>query len=142
MSEAPAPRLAVGAVVLDGPADAPRVLLVRRAHPPQEGAWSLPGGKVEWGEALADALVRELREETHLEVSVGPLLEVFEIFGEHHHFVVLDYLCVRRGGALAAGDDAREARFVALDALPSLGVSEAVQRVVAKALRAAGDAER
>ena len=85
------PRVAVGGVVLDPGGDGPRVLLVRRGRPPGEGRWSLPGGRVEPGERLAAAVVRELLEETGLVVEVGPLVEVAEILDPPHHYVILDY---------------------------------------------------
>lgn len=113
------PVTAVGAIVLD---DAGRVLVVRRGRPPGEGLWSLPGGKVEAGERLADAVVREVREETGLEVACGRLVEVVERFGDDWHYVILDYLCELRGGSLGAADDVSDARFVTraeLDALPT-----------------------
>ena len=113
------PVVAVGAVVFDA---AGRVLVVRRARPPGEGLWSLPGGKVEAGERLADAVVREVREETGLEVRCGRLVEVVERMGPGWHYVILDYRCEATGGTLGAGDDVSDARFVTraeLDALPT-----------------------
>ena len=68
------PIVAVGAVILDGD----RVLLVQRGQEPLKGEWSLPGGAVELGETLEEALVREVREETSLDVAVGPVVEVFD----------------------------------------------------------------
>jgi ADP-ribose pyrophosphatase YjhB (NUDIX family) len=102
--------LGVGAVVLmDG-----RVVLVKRAHEPLKGEWSLPGGAVELGETLEEAITREILEETGLEVSVGPVIEVFDritLDAEQHvefHFVLVDYLCRPVGGTLAGGSDASE----------------------------------
>lgn len=95
------PQVAVGAVVVrDG-----RLLLVRRAHPPAAGRWSLPGGRVDAGEPLTAAVRRELAEETGLEGEVGALCGVAERLGEGHHFVILDYwVAVDRADARAAGD--------------------------------------
>ena len=110
---------AVGAIVFD---DAGRVLLVKRGRPPGDGLWSVPGGKLEAGERLADAVVREVREETGLDVECGRLVEVVERMGDGWHYVILDYLCALRGGTLRAGGDAADARFVTraeLDALPT-----------------------
>lgn len=130
----PRPVVAVGAVVIDRSGLHPSVLLVKRGRPPAEGSWSLPGGKVEGGERLAEALRREIAEETGLFVRPGPLLAVAEIIDEAHHYVVLDYLCLVEGGSLHAGDDAREAMFVAVPELPSFDVTDSVSEVVARAV--------
>jgi 8-oxo-dGTP diphosphatase len=130
-----APVLAVGGIVFERSEGEPRVLLVKRGNPPRRGGFSLPGGRVERGETMADALRRERLEETGLTVRVGPLVEVVEIIDEAHHYVVLDYLCeVDDAGALRPGDDAEEAVLVAVSALPAAGVTDAVLRVVGRAL--------
>ena len=108
-----APVLGVGAVVVrDG-----KVLLVKRGHEPLKGRWSLPGGRVELGETLVEAVRREIREETGLEIEVGPVLEVFDRIerrGTHvaSHLVIVDYLCTCVGGTLCAADDAEDAVWV------------------------------
>lgn len=102
--------LAVGAVVVhDG-----QLLLVRRGRPPAAGLWSVPGGRVEPGETLADAVVREVREETGLDVEPRELLGWAERRTEGHHFVILDFRAVAAQpfGELLAGDDAAAARMV------------------------------
>jgi len=105
----PRPELSVGAVVVhDG-----SLLLVRRGHGPAAGEWSVPGGRVEWGETLAEALVREVREETGLECVCGELLGWVELVEAEHHFVVLDFVAtVLEHGEPVAGDDAAEVRWV------------------------------
>ena len=128
------PRVAVGGIVIERHPEGPRVLLVRRAQPPQQGRWSLPGGRVEAGERLAEALVRELQEETGIVVRVGPLVEVVEVIEPLYHYVILDYACDPIGGTLRPGSDAGAAAMVAVKELSGMGVTEAVLRVVEKAL--------
>ncbi len=121
-----------GVVVRAGPE--PRVVLIRRKHPPSAGQWTLPGGRVEAGERLTDAVMREIREETGLNVRVHELVEVVEIVRDEAHYVVLDYRCTATGGALVAGDDAAEAAWVAPSELEKYAVTAEVAAVVAKAL--------
>jgi ADP-ribose pyrophosphatase YjhB (NUDIX family) len=129
-----APRVAVGAVVVDRNGGGPRVLLVKRARPPLAGRWSLPGGSVEPGERLADAVAREVLEETGLTVEVGPLVEVVEILEPPYHYVILDYACDVLSGAVHAGDDAAEAAFVPVGELDRYGLTQTAERVIRRAL--------
>ena len=104
------PQLAVGAVaVVDG-----RLLLVRRGHGPAAGEWSVPGGRVEGGEPVVAAVVREVAEETGLEVVVDDLLGWVERFDDREHFVILDFTVtvLEPDAPLQAGDDAAEAAWV------------------------------
>ncbi|MDP3276232.1 MAG: NUDIX domain-containing protein [Deltaproteobacteria bacterium] len=128
------PRVAVGAVVVEHRADGPYIVLIRRKRSPMEGQWTLPGGKVQRGESLSAALAREILEECGLSVGVQRLLEVIEIIDESHHFVVLDYECSVLGGTLCAGDDASEACWVAAYDLAEYRVTEAVARVISRAI--------
>lgn len=108
--------VAVGAIaVRDG-----CLLMVRRARDPGGGLWSLPGGRVERGELLEEAVTREVREETGVEVTVRTLAGIFEVVGDPH-YVVLDFLAEPAGDAPPrAAQDAAEARWVPLDDVAAL----------------------
>ena len=132
------PIVAVGAVILDGD----RVLLVQRGQEPLKGEWSLPGGAVELGETLEEAVVREVREETSLEVAVGAVVEVFDSIRRdaggraEYHYVIIDYACRVRGGAPTAavrGSDAADVRWVPLAEIEQYGVTSTAIAVIRKA---------
>ena len=95
--------------------------MVRRGKEPAKGLWSLPGGRLEHGESLADAAAREVLEETGLKVKVSDLLGVYEALGDTH-YVVLDYIGEAVGGTAepTAGEDAAEARWVPLEEISTL----------------------
>jgi 8-oxo-dGTP diphosphatase len=134
----------VGGVVIDKG----RTLLIRRGSHPLKGEWSIPGGLLEVGETLEQGVVRELAEETGLEVRVVELIEVFErifpappnadgtpgdVTRPQYHFVILDYLCEIRGGTLTAGSDAQEFAWAREEELPKFDLTVAVNRVLRKA---------
>jgi len=111
------PILGVGAVVVDHD----RLLLVRRGRGPAQGEWCVPGGKVEHGETLAEAVTRELREETGLEGVCGPLVGWAERVDDGVHYVILDFEVTLMGDdEPEAGDDAAEARWVELHEVAEL----------------------
>lgn len=107
------PLVGIGAIIVAEN----RVLLVQRAHEPSMGKWSLPGGLLEVGESLPAGVAREVLEETGLEVEPVELIELLDRIyrdGERvrYHYVIADYLCRVKGGALQAGSDAAAARWV------------------------------
>jgi 8-oxo-dGTP diphosphatase len=110
------PQLCVGALAArDG-----RLLLVRRGRPPEAGRWSLPGGRVRFGEPPDRAVVRELAEETGLRARCGHLVGWVERWAEGEHFLIADFWVEVSGGRLRPGDDADQARWVGLEELPGL----------------------
>lgn len=114
------------------------VLLIRRGKPPLTGAWSLPGGRIEWGERATDAALRELREETGVAAELLGLVEVADgLFGERH-YVLVDYAARWIGGDPVAGDDAADAAFHRLDDLPALGLWDETIRVIRMAVERFG----
>jgi len=123
----PPPIECAGAVVRDS---AGRLLLVRRGHAPAVGRWSLPGGRVEPGETAAVAAAREVREETGLDVRVGPLLATVQI-GD---YLIHDFAAEVIGGDLLAGDDADDVRWCSVDEATQLpltdGLLDALRRMV------------
>lgn len=130
------PIVGVGAVVLDGD----RVLLVRRANEPLKGEWSLPGGAVDIGETLEQAIGREVREETCLDVEVGSIVDVLDRIRHdsegriQFHYVLVDFLCRPIGGALTCASDAEEAIWAERAELDRYGVAKETIRVIDKAI--------
>ena len=92
-----------------------QVLLIKRANPPFQGHWSIPGGKLEPGETLHDGALRELMEETGIHAEIIGLIDVFESISETNHYVMIDYAAIWHSGEPVAGDDAAEARFIACE---------------------------
>lgn len=97
------------------------ILLIERATDPGRGQWSIPGGRIEPGETLHQAVVREVAEETGLKVTVGPLLGLAERISDRFHIVIVDYLVEVVGDPIpTAGDDAAAAAWIALDEMAQL----------------------
>jgi ADP-ribose pyrophosphatase YjhB (NUDIX family) len=128
------PFVGIGAIIIEGD----RVVLVKRAHPPIQGQWSIPGGVLEVGELVRNAAVREAREETGLIVEPGDLLGVYDRVLRHsdgrvqYHYVLVDFLCRPVGGELRAASDAAEVRWFTRDELPALKLAEDTFEVICK----------
>ena len=132
------PVTSVGVVCLRGQ----EVLLVRRGKPPMQGAWSLPGGHLEWGETLEAAALRELVEETGVKAELLGLVDVVDgLFGADTHYVLIDYAARWRSGEPQAGDDAAEAMFHPLAQLDGLGLWTETVRVIELAISRFGGGE-
>jgi 8-oxo-dGTP diphosphatase len=117
----PRPEVCVGAVSVDED----QILLIRRGRGPAEGYWSVPGGRVESGETLAEAVLRELLEETGLQGVCGSLVGWVERIGADYHFVILDFwVTIVAGREPAAGSDAAEAAWVPLDQVAELALTD------------------
>jgi 8-oxo-dGTP diphosphatase len=130
-----APRVGVGAVVLDGE----RVLLARRGRAPSAGKWSIPGGLVHLGERLEEAAVREVQEETGLHVRLLGLCGVIDRVVRdadvvRYHYVIIDYVAESVGGRLQAGTDAAEVRWVAVGDLGQYDCTEGLAEMILRAL--------
>jgi len=124
----------VGAIIIQGN----QVVLVKRGHAPLQGKWSIPGGVLEIGETLRKAAIREAFEETGLSIEPGELLGVFErVLPDEkgrmkYHYVLIDFLCRRVAGELAAGDDADEVRWFRRDELAALELARETEEVILK----------
>jgi 8-oxo-dGTP diphosphatase len=130
------PIVGVGAVIVMDE----KVVLIKRRFEPLAGQWSLPGGSLEVGETLEAGVAREMLEETGLEVDVGPVVDVFDrilLDGDHkvrYHFVLIDYLCIPRGGELRAASDVADVALVAPDDLASYRLTPKAEAVIRKGL--------
>ncbi len=129
------PIIAVGGVVfMEG-----RVVLIKRRHPPLQGRWSLPGGGVQVGETLREAMQRELREEIGIDTRVGPLIDLFDHITRdpdgrvQYHFVLADYLCHQVGGRLRPGSDAESVAVADPDNLLSYDLTDKTLEVIQRA---------
>jgi mutator protein MutT len=138
------PVVAVGVLLLDGD----RVLLVQRGRPPSVGKWTVPGGKVELGESLEAAALRELAEETGLSATLGPIVEVLERVVRDEkgaiafHFVILDFLAAAPNGTLCAASDCLDARWVPIASLGEYQTTDGLEPVIARAVEMRDSGER
>ena len=128
------PAFGVGAVIIESG----KVLLVRRGQPPLDGRWTLPGGLVELGETIEEALLREIKEETGWSVRVVRELTLFDFIEKddagriRYHYVLADFLCEYMEGKLAAGSDVKEVRLVSLDELAAYDLTPKALEVIAE----------
>jgi 8-oxo-dGTP diphosphatase len=127
---------AVGVVCFN---DAGEVLLIQRGTPPRLGEWSIPGGRLEWGETAKAGALRELHEETGVEAEIIGLIDVVDaIFTSRttaavtRHYVLIDYVARHVSGTPLAGDDAAQARFVAQPDLESYNLWDETMAVITK----------
>ena len=136
------PVVGIGGVIIDQD----RTLLIRRGSEPLLGEWSIPGGTLELSESLEEGVVRELREETGIEVRVLELIEVFDRVypGDdsaaaemkrrpRFHFVIADYLCERISGEPRAGSDVTDVAFASEEELTRYHLTETATRVLKRA---------
>jgi ADP-ribose pyrophosphatase YjhB (NUDIX family) len=126
----------VGAVVVrDG-----KALVIKRAHEPRKGEWSLPGGLLELGESLQDAARREIKEETSLDIDVGPVIETFDRVHRddqgriRYHFVIVDFVSWARSGEAVPGSDAEGVAWVAADQIDEYQINAHAKAVILKGL--------
>lgn len=116
------------------------MLLVRRGTPPRLGEWSLPGGRIEWGETAAGAAIRELHEETGVSAEILGLLDVIDgFFLPERHYLLVDYAARWIAGQPRAGDDASEARFWSVDEALGLVEWSETSRVIRLAVERYGE---
>lgn len=126
------PSFGVGAVIIEGG----NVVLVRRGQPPLDGRWTLPGGLMELGETIEQAVVREVKEETGWTVRVVKELELFDFIEKddtgriRYHYVLADFLCDYVEGELAAGSDVKEVRLVPLKELADYDLTPKALEVI------------
>ena len=129
----PRPAIGVSAIVFD---QGERVLLIRRGKPPSAGFWHFPGGKLEAGESLLEGVAREVKEETGLDVSIGPIMAVVERRQEGFHYVIVDFLARLADPARIAikpADDACDAAWVAENELGKYLVAEGLLPILVRA---------
>lgn len=141
MQAPPKPIIGVGAVIWNHRGE---IVLIRRGQEPRLGEWSIPGGRLEWGESVREGVIREVREETGLEVEIGGLIDVVDAVTREasgdvvRHYVLIDFLARHLAGALHAGSDAAEARWVAYEALDEYVLWSETRRVIDAAARMRG----
>jgi len=129
------PVVAVAALIINEKGE---ILLIKRKAEPGKGLWSIPGGVVELGENLHDALVREVKEETGLDIKPLSFLDVYEVLDYDdngrlkYHYVIIDYLAMLKRGVLKPSTDALDARWVPLKEVYSYKLTESFRSLLEK----------
>lgn len=126
----PIPAIGVGGIVFN---NQKQVLMIQRNQPPAMGLWSVPGGKLEAGESLADACKREIKEETGLDVAVKNIVAVVERRIESFHYVVIDFLAHRVGDENAmpiAQSDVTEAKWISLENIEDYDLVDGLAEII------------
>ena len=137
----PSPIAGVGAVIWN---ESNEIVLIRRGQEPRRGEWSIPGGKLEWGESVKQAVLREVREETGLTVDIIGLIEAVDSITRDEkgavvrHYVLIDFMVRRVVGELCAGSDAAEARWVPYAALGEYSLWTETRRIIETSARMRG----
>ncbi len=135
------PLIGVGSIIFKQNKKQNKVLLIKRAHPPSEGKWSIPGGLVEIGETLRAAVIREIEEEVGLKVRPEKIVDVIErIIPDSsgkimYHYVIVDFLCTILAGSPVANSDVKEAVFYSLNQLNRLELSPELVNIIKKAYK-------
>lgn len=109
-----------------------QLLLIKRANAPHLGHWSIPGGRIKFGESLKAAAARELMEETNIVADIGDVIGTYEFIGEDYHYIVMDLSADWREGEAQAGTDASEAAFFTIDEALQRVQSEDLKRLIEK----------
>ena len=137
----PSPVIGVGAVIWN---EKNEIVLIRRGTEPRRGEWSIPGGRLEWGESRQDALVREVREETSLAVEIMTLIDVVDFITRdasgavRAHYVLIDFAARHVSGDLCAGTDAAEARWVPYAEIGEYSLWSKTRRIIDASARMRG----
>ena len=131
-----APIVGASAIIIRGD----RVLLIRRGNDPDRGRWSIPGGAVELGETLQQAVLREVREECGLDVEIGDIVNVYDLIipdGEgriRFHYVLIHFVAHYRGGEPTPASDALEMTWASEEELPQLDMPDRIRQAISKVL--------